>query len=190
MYFWKAGDARILDKCIPTSQPLSCQFLNFQNFCLSFEFLSKVGSYISTFSRQFLYNYLNRSKVSRQDFINPLWFWSQNSTRCWGEKTKTRFYFVVDDTILISGDDNQDYDSYFYQLPVRCENQLDKNRRIITLMQYIKDERSHFHWKATVMIILVFCNKWNQCNEAKLQNCTLGGRTFGTLAGTGRPAGS
>ena len=36
------------------------------------------------------------------------------------------------------------------------------------------------------MIILVFCS----ANEAKLLNCIIGGRTFGTLAGTGRPAGT
>ena len=66
-----------------------------QNFCLSSEISSKMGSYISTFSWQFLYYHLNRSKISRQDFINPLWFWSQNSTECWGEKTKTRFWLLL-----------------------------------------------------------------------------------------------
>ena len=42
------------------------------------------------------------------------------------------------------------------------------------------------------MIILVVCNTLMQCNAMtkKLVNCIIGGRTFGTLAGTGRPAGA
>ena len=99
---------------------------NLVNFSFSSKFSSKVGFYISFFSDNSCTTISTEAKLTdkSQSLDSSSGFGIGIQQNVEVRRPKQDFCFVFD-TCLMSGDHDQDYDSYLYQLPVRCKNHLE-----------------------------------------------------------------